>query len=79
MPPEQIDPPQLISGRDLIEMGLPPGKIFSRILDAVRMAQLDESVQTRAEALAMARNLASRGMETHQLPRIERPPSPPPS
>jgi len=75
MPPEQIDPPQLISGRDLIEMGLPPGKIFSRILDAVRVAQLEESVQNRAEALDMARKLASRGMETRVLPPApERPP-----
>jgi poly(A) polymerase len=70
MSAEQIDPPQLISGRDLIEMGLPPGKIFSRILDAVRLAQLEEAVENRSEALALARKLASRGMETHQLPRL---------
>jgi poly(A) polymerase len=79
MPPEQIAPPQLISGRDLIAMGLPPGKIFSRILEAVRIAQLEESVQTRIEALAMARKLASRGMETGSLPPLtENPPKAPP-
>jgi poly(A) polymerase len=74
MPPEQIAPPLLISGRDLLAMGLPPGKVIGRILEAVRMAQLEESVQTRAEALDMARKLASRGMETRTLPP---PPEPP--
>ena len=68
MPPEQIAPPQLISGRDLIAMGLPPGKIFSRILEAVRVAQLEETVQTRDEALKLARKLASMGMDTGDLP-----------
>ena len=68
MPPEQIAPPQLISGRDLLAMGLRPGKEVGRILEAVRIAQLEESVQTRAEALDMARKLASQGMETRQLP-----------
>jgi poly(A) polymerase len=68
MLPEEIDPPQLISGRDLIAMGLPPGKIFSRILDAVRVAQLEGAVETRDEALKLARKLASRGMDTVPLP-----------
>ncbi|MCE0521444.1 MAG: CCA tRNA nucleotidyltransferase [Methylacidiphilales bacterium] len=68
MSTEEIDPPPLISGRDLLEMGLPPGKTIGRILEAVRMAQLEESVQTRAEALDMARKLATRGTETGQMP-----------
>jgi poly(A) polymerase len=75
MSAEQIDPPSFITGRDLRAMGLTPGKTIGRILEAVRMAQLEEAVQTRAEALAMARKLASRGMETRFLPP---PPEPPP-
>jgi len=79
MSAEQIDPPSLITGRDLLAMGLPPGKQIGRILEAVRMAQLEESVQTRAEALDMARKLAHRGMETGALPPPpEPPPKPPP-
>jgi poly(A) polymerase len=74
MTPEQIDPPALISGHDLIAMGIPPGKTMGRILDAVKIAQLEEAVQTRAEAIDMARKLASRGMETRTLPP---PPEPP--
>jgi poly(A) polymerase len=68
MSAEEIDPPSLISGRDLLAMGLTPGKMVGRILEAVRIAQLEGSVQTRAEALDMARKLASRGPETGQLP-----------
>ena len=58
MSPEEIDPPPLINGRDLLEMGLLPGKQIGSILEAVRTAQLENTVQTRAEALAMARKMA---------------------
>jgi poly(A) polymerase len=59
MSAEEIDPPALISGRDLIAMGLPPGRVFAQILEAVRVAQLEGTVQTRIEALALARQHAS--------------------
>jgi poly(A) polymerase len=74
MTPEQIDPPSLISGHDLIDMGVPPGKTIKRILDAVKIAQLEEAVLTRHEALALARKLASRGMGTGDLPPPPKPP-----
>ena len=75
-PPEQIDPPPLISGHDLIAMGIPPGKTIKRILDNVKNAQLEDSVQTRQEALALARKLASHGVETGVLPPPPDPRSP---
>jgi len=65
---EEIDPPPFVSGRDLLAMGLRPGKEVGRILEAVRVAQLDGTVQTRAEGLELARNLANMGVETRQLP-----------
>jgi len=68
MSAEEIDPPPLISGRDLLAMGLTPGKMVGRILDAVKEAQLEGTVQTRFEALDMARKLANVGMETRPLP-----------
>jgi poly(A) polymerase len=55
---EQINPAPLINGRDLLEMGLLPGKQIGSILEAVRVAQLEGTVQTRAEALAQARKMA---------------------
>jgi poly(A) polymerase len=68
MSAEEIDPPSFISGRDLLAMGLPPGKVVGRILEAVRVAQLEGTVQTRAEALAMARKMASDSGQTGPLP-----------
>ncbi|MEJ0000434.1 MAG: CCA tRNA nucleotidyltransferase [Verrucomicrobiota bacterium] len=67
-PPEEIDPPPLITGHDLIAMGVPPGKTIGRILEEVKNAQLEGTVQTRYEALALARKLAARGMDTLPLP-----------
>lgn len=62
MSAEEIDPPPFITGRDLLVMGLKPGKEVGKILEEVRVAQLDGTVQTRAEALALARKLANTGM-----------------
>ncbi len=51
--PEQINPPELITGRDLISLGLSPGPRFKQLLDTVRDAQLNGEVRTREEALAL--------------------------
>lgn len=58
MPPEETQPPPLITGHDLIEMGYEPGPLFSRVLAAVRDAQLDGEVSTAQQARALARNVA---------------------
>ena len=47
----QINPPELITGRDLINQGLSPGPQFKALLDTVRDAQLNGEISTRAEAL----------------------------
>jgi len=59
MSPEEINPPTLINGHDVMAMGIPPGSAVGRILEAIRVAQLEGAVQTHAEALAMARRLAN--------------------
>ncbi len=64
MSAEEIDPPPLINGRDVLAMGLPPGRAVGRILEAIRVAQLEGTVQTHAEALAMARRMANGDGET---------------
>lgn len=58
MSAEQLEPPPLVTGRDLIEMGYRPGPLFGRVLDAVRTAQLDGEVSTPHEARQLARRLA---------------------
>ena len=53
-PREAIDPPPLITGDDLVEMGMRPGPRFKSILDKVRDAQLNMTISSRDEALAIA-------------------------
>lgn len=48
---EPLIPPALVSGADLIAMGMKPGPAFKKILDAIQVRQLEGSLQTREEAL----------------------------
>ena len=62
LPPEQLNPPPLVTGDDLKVLGIPPGKRYSELLRKIRDAQLDGEVKTKAEALALIRKwLAARG------------------
>jgi poly(A) polymerase len=56
-PPEELNPAPLITGDDLITHGVPRGKLYRWLLDAVRDAQLEKQVTTRAEALALVDRL----------------------
>jgi hypothetical protein len=49
--PEKLNPPPLLSGNDLQEMGLPAGPLFREILEKVRNAQLMEQLQDKQQAL----------------------------
>jgi hypothetical protein len=49
-----ISPQPLVTGEDLIAMGLRPGPAFKRILDGVTDAQLEGRVRTKAEAMELA-------------------------
>lgn len=51
---EPLRPPRLVTGHDLIALGLQPGPAFREILDAVYTAQLEGHVRTRQEALELA-------------------------
>lgn len=52
---EPLIPPPLITGRDLIALGMKPGPHFSEILEAVESRQLEKALATREEALAFVR------------------------
>lgn len=54
LPTEELRPPRLVTGADLIAAGLSPGPEFRRILDSIEDAQLEGRVSTRDEALALA-------------------------
>ncbi len=47
---EQIRPPRLLTGDDLLEMGYKPGPLFSEILRSVEDAQLEGLVNSEKEA-----------------------------
>jgi poly(A) polymerase len=49
---EPIIPPPLVSGDDLIALGLKPGPRFGEILEAVETRQLEGALKDREEALA---------------------------
>jgi poly(A) polymerase len=52
---EELKPPPLITGRDLIIEGYEPGPRFSEMLGAVEDAQLEGRITTREEALGFVR------------------------
>ena len=54
--PEQLRPPRLITGRDLIREGYKPGPAFASILKIVETAQLESAIHTPEEALALVRS-----------------------
>ena len=55
MPPEVVRPTPLITGRELIGAGYQPGAEFKAMLDAVEEAQLEGTIVTAEEALALVR------------------------
>ncbi len=52
---EELHPPRLLSGDDLIDMGFTPGPLFSEILRTVEDAQLDGDISTADEACRLVR------------------------
>lgn len=52
-------PPPLITGEDLIALGLKPGPMFGKILQRVKDAQLENLISTREEALMLLRTITA--------------------
>jgi len=49
-PAEQVLPPRLLTGDDLLEMGYKPGPLYSEILRSVEDAQLEGRIQSKEAA-----------------------------
>jgi len=64
-PPAQVHPPRLLSGDDLKDLGYTPGPEFRKILASLEEAQLEESVQTRQDALDFVRRAYPRRLQRH--------------
>src|SRR5213076_3308233 len=58
---EPIIPPPLVTGDDLIAMGLKPGPKFGEILEAVETRQLEGALKDREEALDWLKREYARG------------------
>jgi poly(A) polymerase len=54
-PPEQVQPPRLLTGDDLQQMGYVPGPLFSEILRSLEDAQLEGRVQDKEGAAEYVR------------------------
>ncbi len=65
---EPLIPPPLITGRDLIALGMKPSPRFAEILEAVESRQLEKTLTTREEALAFvkAEFLSTKGTKEHE-------------
>ena len=60
---EQIAPPPMLTGKDLIAAGYKPGPWFSRVLSAVEDAQLEGRISNKGQALALAASMSERASE----------------
>lgn len=54
---DEIRPPPLVNGNDLISAGLKPGPRFQTLLERIRDAQLDGEVTTHEQALALLKKI----------------------
>jgi len=58
-PPEEVRPPRLLTGDDLIRLGYRPGPAFKEMLKAVEDAQLDGKLSTLEEAEGLVKHMYS--------------------
>ncbi len=59
-PPEQVRPPRLLTGDDLLYLGFQPGPRFKEILQAIEDGQLEGQIRTREDALQLAKRAFSK-------------------
>ncbi len=53
----ELNPPKLLTGDDLVRHGIAPGPEYQQLLEKVRDAQLEKSIHTKADALALVDQL----------------------
>lgn len=57
LPQTELNPPPLLTGHDLVRLDLEPGPLFKELLDKVREAQLDGTIRSKKDAIALAKRL----------------------
>jgi poly(A) polymerase len=63
LPRSELDPEPLITGDDLVALGLPPGPVFKEVLASVREAQLEGTARTKEEAMTLVRRVLAEGTD----------------
>ena len=66
---EPMIPPPLVTGRDLIDIGLKPGPSFKEILEMIQNEQLEGRILDRKQAMTYMRYLT---IDTHTSPSISK-------
>jgi poly(A) polymerase len=51
-PPEEVRPAKLVTGQDVLRLGVEPGPVVGKVLSAVEEAQLNGEISTREDAMA---------------------------
>jgi tRNA nucleotidyltransferase/poly(A) polymerase len=66
--PEQLRPPRLVTGDDLIAAGYKPGPDFSRMLELAEDAQLEQRIQSKEDGLELVRSTFGAPQSRNQIP-----------
>lgn len=66
-PLEVLNPPELLTGKRLIELGYRPGPTFRHWLQAIRTSQLNETLHTTEEAIALVARWHQAGIDDPSL------------
>jgi len=59
LPPEALRPPRLLTGADLLDLGIPEGPEIGRILQKIEDAQLEGAITTETQARTLAETTAT--------------------
>jgi poly(A) polymerase len=54
---QDLNPRVLLTGHDLMRMGIEPGPLYKKLLDTVREAQLDGTISTEKDAMDLVKKL----------------------
>lgn len=61
LPADELAPPALLTGHDLIRHGVAPGEVFQSLLAQVYEAQVEKKIHTQREALELVDRLLAEG------------------
>jgi poly(A) polymerase len=67
-PQEDLNPTQLLTGHDLLRHGVPQGKHYKWLLEQVRDAQLEKTIRSKRDALALVDRLLAEGTPNEDDP-----------